>query len=70
MFNKQMVDDRVNSAINEGLESQQAAQARKTKPGRLGLVGRLFAKLYALRPKKAEKGIPLTPQRSELSQKT
>jgi len=70
MINKQLVDDRVNSAIKEGLESQQTARARKIKPGRLGLLGRLFAKLYAFRLKKVEKGIPLPPRRSELSQKT
>jgi hypothetical protein len=70
MFHKQSVDDRVNSAINEGLESQQAARARKTKPGRLGLLGRVFAKLITFRPKKAENSIPISPQGSKLSQNT
>lgn len=52
MFHKQFVDDRVNSAIKDGLESQKAARELKGRPERTGFLRRLFSKLTAMRAKK------------------
>jgi len=66
MFNKQLVDDRVNSAIKDGLESQQIARELRSRPERRGFWRMLVAKLSALRTKKEEKRATLSPRHSEL----
>jgi hypothetical protein len=68
MYHKQLVDDRVNSAIEDGLESQKVARELKARSDRTGFFRRLVAKLSALRTKKEEKRTTLSPRRSELSQ--
>lgn len=68
MFHKQLVDDRVNSAIEDGLESQKVARELKTRSDRTGFLRGLVAKLSALRKKKEEKRTTLSPRHSELSQ--
>ena len=67
MFHKQLVDDRVNSAIEDGLESQKVARELKSRSERAGFLRRLFAKLIAARTKKEEKRILLSPQHRNLS---
>jgi len=68
MFHKQLVDDRVNSAIKDGLESQKVARELKTRTERMGFLRRLFAKLSSLRTKKEEKRTMLSARHSELPQ--
>ena len=66
MFHKQLVDDRVNSAIKDGLESQHVARELKSKSERRGFWRMLAAKLSALRTKKEKKHTTLSPRHSEL----
>ena len=68
MFHKQLVDDRVNTAIKDGLESQQVARELKTGPERMMFLKRLFTKLFSFRMEKEEKRTTLSPRHSELHQ--
>ena len=50
MFQKQLVDDRVNSARKEGLDSQEAARARLAGPRKPGLIARIIHMLRRMKP--------------------
>ena len=68
MYHKQLVDDRVESAIKDGLEAQKVTRELKSRTERTGFLRRLFAKLNVLRKKKEERRATLAPRRSELPQ--
>ena len=67
MFHKQLVDDRVNSAIEDGLESQKVARELKSRSEHVGFLRKLFARLFASRTKKKEKRTLLSPQHNHSS---
>ena len=67
MYHKQLADDRVKSAIKEGLEAQEVARELKSRPEQAGFWRRLLAKLIAMRSNKEHKRTPLSPRHSELS---
>lgn len=68
MFHKQLVDDRVNSAIEEGLESQKVSRELKGRSERTGFLRRLFDRLSSSRMKKEKRHTLLSPKHSKLSQ--
>jgi C_GCAxxG_C_C family probable redox protein len=67
VYHKQLADDRVNSAIKEGLESQRVARALNFRSERTGVLRWLFVKLLASKMKKDDKPFIPSLQQRKLS---
>lgn len=65
MYHKDLVDDRVRSALKEGVSSQEVARAMKAKRRQPGFLRRFFARLFTRRTRK-EKEAAFRPQQTSL----
>jgi len=66
MYHKHLVDDRVRSAMKEGLASQEAARAMKEMRRQSSFLRRLAARIFS-RPARQKSEPVLRPQQTRLS---